>query len=279
MLRGVVMVALAAASWGTWSLFLRPTGLPATTTSPIMFAVMGLFALPLSLRDRKPQWDRTTYLLLAGNTLTDALNVIFFFGAMQKTTVAIAVLTHYLAPILVALAAPRIEGTRTRGALPAAIVALTGLMIVLEPWRSDGSPGAFTGALFGLASAVCYAANTFVVKRVAARIGAARAMSYHSLAAAVLMLPLAVSGFATVTWFDLGLLSAGSMSIGAISGIVFVIGLQRIGAERASILTFVEPLVAVLVGVLVWDEPLRPLAILGGALVVAAGIHVAKQAR
>jgi drug/metabolite transporter (DMT)-like permease len=104
-------------------------------------------------------------------------------------------------------------------------------------------------------------------------------MSYHSLAAAVLMLPLAVSGFATVTWFDLGLLSAGSMSIGAVSGIVFVLGLERIGAERASILTFVEPLVAVLVGVLVWDEPLRPLAIVGGALVVAAGIHVAKQAR
>jgi drug/metabolite transporter (DMT)-like permease len=69
------------------------------------------------------------------------------------------------------------------------------------------------------------------------------------------------------------------MSIGAVSGIVFVLGLERIGAERASILTFVEPLVAVLVGVLVWDEPLRPLAIVGGALVVAAGIHVAKQAR
>lgn len=279
MLRGVVMVALAAASWGTWSLFLRPTGLPATTTSPIMFAVMGLVALPLSLRDRTPQWDRTTYLLLAGNTLTDALNVITFFAAIQKTTVAIAVLTHYLAPILIALAAPRIEGTRTRGALPAAIVALTGLVIVLEPWRTGGDAGAFTGALLGLASAVCYAANTFVVKRTAARLGAARAMSYHSLAAAVLMLPLAVSGFATVTWFDLGLLSAGSMSIGAVSGIVFVLGLERIGAERASILTFVEPLVAVLVGVLVWDEPLRPLAIVGGALVVAAGIHVAKQAR
>jgi drug/metabolite transporter (DMT)-like permease len=279
MLRGVVMVALAAASWGTWSLFLRPTGLPATTSSPIMFAVMGLFALPLSLRDRTPQWDRTTYLLLAGNTLTDALNVITFFAAIQMTTVAIAVLTHYLAPILIALAAPRIEGTRTRGALPAAIVALAGLVIMLEPWRTGGDAGAFTGALFGLASAVCYAANTFVVKRTAARIGAARAMSYHSLAAAVLMLPLAVSGFATVTWFDLGLLSAGSMSIGAVSGIVFVLGLERIGAERASILTFVEPLVAVLVGVLVWDEPLRPLAIAGGALVVAAGIHVAKQAR
>ena len=40
-----------------------------------------------------------------------------------------------------------------------------------------------------------------------------------------------------------------------------------------------EPLVAVAVGVLVWDEPLRPLAWVGGAFVLAAGIHVARKAR
>jgi drug/metabolite transporter (DMT)-like permease len=45
------------------------------------------------------------------------------------------------------------------------------------------------------------------------------------------------------------------------------------------VLTFAEPLVAVAVGVLVWDEPLRPLAMVGGALVLVAGIHVARLAR
>src|SRR5688572_11777811 len=111
MLRGILMVTIAAASWGTWSLFLRPTGLPSTVSGAIILAVIAVVAFPLTLRERPPIWNRTTWLLLLGNTACDALNIITFFGALDYTTVAIAVLTHYLAPILIALAAPRIEGT------------------------------------------------------------------------------------------------------------------------------------------------------------------------
>jgi drug/metabolite transporter, DME family len=274
---GILMVTLAAASWGTWSLFLRPTGLSAFVTSPLMFAMMVVVAFPFTLRAPRAHWDRRTLLLLAGNALTDALNVITFFAAMTYTSVAIAVLTHYLAPILIALAAPRIEGTNPRGARPAAVVALAGLVIMLEPWH-EAADGVAIGALLGVASAVAYAANVFVVRRLAERIGPARVMSYHSALAAVVMLPFAVSGLATVRWTDVALLAAGSTTIGALSGIVFIAGLARIGAARSAVLTFAEPLVAVAVGALVWHEPFRPLAMLGGALVLGAGIHVARQA-
>ena len=280
MLSGILMVALAAASWGTWSLFLRPTHLPAHVTSPIVFALMGVLALPLARRDRPaaPRWDRATLGLLAGNTLFDALNLITFFGALAKTTVAIAVLTHYLAPILIALLAPAIDRTATPGARPAAFVALAGLAIILEPWQSPAA-GAITGAALGLASAFCYAGNVFCVRRLAARIGPSRAMAYHSLLAAALLTPFALRGPVTVTPSDLALLSAGAATVGAAAGIVFVVGLQRIGSARAAVLTFAEPLVAVLVGVLAWHERLAPTAVAGGALVLAAGIHVARQAR
>jgi drug/metabolite transporter (DMT)-like permease len=252
--------------------------LPPTVTSPLVFLIIGLVLVPFAWREPKPVWDRRSIGLLLLNTVSDATNLITFFGAMAKTTVAIAVLTHYLAPILVALAAPRIDGTRTRGAVPAAFVAVGGLVIMLEPWHG-ADPGAFVGALLGLASAVCYAANVFIVRRAAERLGTARAMSYHSLVAAVVMLPLAVSGLATVEAFDVGLLAAGSTTIGALSGVMFIIGLRKIGSARASILTFAEPVVAVTVGIAVWGEPLRPLAVVGGVLILAAGIHVAKQAR
>ncbi len=272
------MVACAAASWGTWSLFLRPTGLPAQVTTPIMFAVMTVVALPLARRDRTPQWDRNAVLLLLANTAFDALNVLTFFAAIARTTVAIAVLTHYLAPILVALGAERIDGTRTPGARPAAVVALAGLALILEPWHAPAD-GAVVGAALGTVSAFCYAGNVFVVRRLATRVGSARQVAYHSAIAAVLLAPLGVSGVATVSPHALALLASGSVTIGAISGIVFVEGLTRIGAARTAVLTFAEPLVAVAVGALAWGEPLHPLAAIGGALVLAAGIHVARQAR
>jgi drug/metabolite transporter (DMT)-like permease len=88
-----------------------------------------------------------------------------------------------------------------------------------------------------------------------------------------------VSGLATVSPDDLALVAGGSVVVGAIAGIVFVEGLQRIGSARAAVLTFAEPLVAVAVGAIAWGEPLRPLDAIGGALVLAAGIHVARQAR
>jgi len=276
------MVAIAAASWGTWSLFLRPTGLPAIVTSPIVFAVMGVVALPFALREPRATWDRTTVALLLANSAFDALNLVTFFGAMSTTTVAIAVLTHYLAPILIALAAPAIDRVASPGAGPAAMVALAGLVIILEPWHAPAA-GATTGALLGVISAVCYAGNVFTVRRLATRIGAPRVMAYHSLIIAVVTLPpillLEARQMSAITGSDLLLLVAGSATIGAASGVVFTIGLTRIGSARAAVLTFAEPLVAVAVGALVWEEPLHPLAALGGAMVLAAGIYVARKAR
>jgi drug/metabolite transporter (DMT)-like permease len=272
------MVALAAASWGTWSLILRPTHLPATVTSPIIFLVMALVALPVALRGPRLVWDREVIGLIAANAVFDALNVVTFFAAIDHTTVAIAVLTHYLAPILIALAAPRIDGVVTPGARPAAVVALAGLVVILEPWHAPAG-GAVLGAVLGLGSAICYAGNVFTTRRAAARIGASRAMAYHAVLAAAALAPLAAGHLGDITPRALGLLVGGAATIGAVSGIVFAVGLTRIGSARAAVLTFIEPIVAVAVGVIVWDEPLHPIAMLGGVLVLGAGIQVAQKAR
>ncbi|MDX2088499.1 MAG: DMT family transporter [Kofleriaceae bacterium] len=278
MFAGLVMVTLAAASWGTWSLFLRPVGLPSMVTTPIVFVVMALTPLPLVLRAPRATWDRRAITLLLANTGFDLLNLLTFFGAMDQTSVAIAVLTHYVAPILIALAAPTIDRTESPGARPAAVVALAGLVIVLEPWRTPAD-GAVLGALLGLASAVCYAGNVFCVRRLASSIGAPRAMAYHSLLAAVLTAPFLVGHADVLVAADVAWLSLGAITVGAGSGIVFAVGLLRIGAARAAVLTFAEPIVAVAIGALVWGEPLRPLAAVGGALVLGAGIFVARKAR
>jgi DME family drug/metabolite transporter len=271
------MVALAAASWGTWSLFLRPAGLPPSVTMPIVFAVMAIVGVPFALREPPGKWDRTTWLLLLANAAADGLNIVTFFGAMAHTTIAIAVLTHYATPVLVALAAPYVDRVSSPGAKPAAFVALVGLVVILEPWRAPAD-GALIGAALGFASACCYASNVFLVRRLTVRIGGAKAMSAHSVIAAAVAAPFAASQFGAVTGTQLAYLGAGAATIGAISGIVFARGLVRIGSARASVLTFAEPVVAVALGALVWDERLRPLAAVGGALILGAGIHVARKA-
>ncbi|HEY1813202.1 MAG TPA: DMT family transporter [Kofleriaceae bacterium] len=276
--RGVVYVLVAAASWGTWTLFLNPAHLPVAVSTPIMFLVMGAAALPWSLREAPPRWDRGARRALVANALCDAVNVAAFFGALGTTTVAIAVISHYAAPIIVALVAPRIEGVTTRGARAAALVALLGLAVVLEPWHAPAA-GALLGAALGLVSAVAYAGNVFAVRRLAASIGSARAVAYHSLLAGAVLAPLLVWHASDLTFGPVARVAAGATTIGAMSGILFVAGLTRIGAARAAVLAFAEPVVAVLVGALCWNQTLHPIAAIGGAAVLAAGVHVARQSR
>ncbi len=271
--RATATVAVAAASWGTWSVFLRPAELPAATAGTLVMVVMALAMLPAIRRAPAPRWDRTTALLLFGNAAFDALNVLTFFGAIQTTTVAVAVLTHYLAPVLVALAAPRIDGHRVRGAVPASVVAVAGLALVLEPWRGGGAP---LGAILGAISAVAYTGNVFVVRRLGQRIGVARAVSFHAAGAAVLMAPFAIAAGGDPTLGGVAWLTIGAILTGALAGAAFVWGLGIIGAARAAMLAYLEPLVAVAVGALVWHEPLGRFALVGGALVIASGVYVAR---
>lgn len=267
------MVLGAAASWGTWSLFLRPMNLPPTLTGPFVFLVMGLVCLPWCLRLPAAPWTPRIKWLLVANGVFDALNVLAFFSALAHTTVAVAVLTHYLAPCLIALAAPWIDRQRTPGALPAAAVALAGLVLVLTPWQTaTGTGSVWLGAGLGAASAVCYAGNVFVVGRVAMVIGPIRAMGYHALIAGVLLLPLAMPDVGALTASNVAVLVVAGISIGAISGVVFVAGLERIGAAQAAVLTYAEPLVAVLIGIVYWHEATSGWAIIGGILILGAGL-------
>ncbi len=281
--RGIGFVVAAAMTWGTWSVFVRPASVSVLVSAPIVFAIMGLAALPLAWRESKARWDRTTAWLLVGNTLFDALNVVTFFAAIQNTTLAIAVMTHYAAPVIIAIAAPRIDKVRVRGAIPAALVALIGLAIVLEPWRgglTDGTRDALVGGALGLASAFCYAGNVFVVRRLAERIGNGRALAFHSILAAIVLAPFAwldgdgLRGIASLGW-----LAMGAVLCGTAAGYIYIIGLRETGSARAGVLAFAEPIVAVVVGALVWHEAIHPAAAIGGVLVLAAGIHVARQAR
>src|SRR5687767_13026457 len=101
------MVGGAASLWGTWSLFFRPAeaygGVTPALEVFVVFGVVFLISAPFALREH-PGRARppSAWVLLGVSGVLDALNALFFFWAMQTTTLAVAVLTHYLAPILVA---------------------------------------------------------------------------------------------------------------------------------------------------------------------------------
>lgn len=279
--RASLYVVLAATLWGSWSLFLRPTGLSGAVTAPILLGGVAVLTMPLAareLRARPVAWTRGIAAALLAYSAFDAINVGTFFRAMVITTVPIAVLTHSVAPVLVALLSPVVEGTRSRRAIQASLVALLGLVLVLEPWRGASLDASLLlGAGLGLASALGYAGSVFAARRLGSAVGPATALSSHALLSAALLLPLATSELDQVELVDLGWMGLAILLPGVLAGFAFLRALTVIGSARAAVLALLEPLVACVVGFVAFGERLGALGVIGGALVLGAAAYVATE--
>jgi DME family drug/metabolite transporter len=274
-------VAIAACAWGTWGLVIRRAEaigpMPTVLQSAIVMAVITLVSGAASLRNRVARpapWRARAWVALLG--ATDALNVLLFFAA-YKLTIGVSVLTHYLTPVLVALASPLVlrERMTARTALAVAL-SFGGLASMLVP-SGSASSGAVVlqSAALGAGSAVFYATNVVVNKFVVDAFSTSEVMFWHGVVATPLLTAFVPrSAWAAVDPHAATFLATASLGPGALAGLAFVWGLRRMPATHASTLTLLEPLVSVLLGAAVFGERLAPsalaggLAILGGALLV-----------
>ena len=273
--RGALFVALAATGWGTWPFFLRqaerdgsiPAALEAAAAmiGMLIASFFMIFRDRVHVRARSRDWAKIALL-----GVTDALNVMLLFLAYQRTSVAIAVLTHYLAPMLITLFAPllRLEPWQRRTFATVGI-ALTGLVLLLSPWSAERHAGDFVGGALGLASAACYATNVLGSKSLVPVFSGSEMTFYHvaiSVFLLVMVVPPDAGGHVSHTGFVW--LTLGALLPGASCTLLFVWGLRRVHASEASSLTLLEPLVATVGASVAWHQPLGVSGVLGGALIL-----------
>ena len=269
---GYALIAIAACGWGTWPLILKHAAMPAPLQSAIMMAVLTAASLPLMLRDRVDvRATARQWIELAWLGIGDAANVVLLFAAYQRTSVAVAVLTHYLTPILVAVAAPVVLRERaTPRTFVAVLIAFVGLVMLLEPWRAGFGRDDAVGAALGAASAVFYTSNVLVNKRLAPAFSGAELMFFHGLVATPLLFALVpVGAYGEVSTRALVTILLGALGPGAAGGLLFVWGLRRVPASHASVLALLEPLVAVILAAAVMHETLGAVPVIGAAAILA----------
>jgi drug/metabolite transporter (DMT)-like permease len=275
--RGYALVAVAACAWGTWPLILKHAPMAPSLQSAVVMAVLTIVSLPLMLRDRvNARASRGQWLGVAWLGVSDAGNIALFFAAYQRTSVAIAVLTHYLTPIFVALAGPIVLRERaTRRTMIAVAVAFTGLVMLLEPWRARVDSRDVVGAALGAGSAAFYASNVLTAKRLAPVFSASELMFFHGLVGTPLLFLLVPAGaYAGVAPGPLAVILLAALGPGATAGLMFVSGLRRVPANHASILALLEPLVAVVLAAFVLRERLGVAPIFGGGLILGGAVAV-----
>lgn len=196
-----------------------------------------------------------------------------YFAALDRIDASLLALLVYTYPAMVAVAAIALGRERADARrLPALALASGGLLLVL----ASAGAGAFEplGATLAIGAAVVYTTYILVSEGVAGRMRPTLLAAIVCSGAAVsLTLGSALVGDlrpGDVTAEGWGWLAALAVvsTVAAVS--MFFAGLKRVGPTTASILSTVEPVVAVLLAFLVFREVLGPLQLVGGALVIVA---------
>ena len=241
-------------------------------------AVIGLVFLLLLRRLRHERVDRQAVrrnlgkLLLLGAML--AFNWIFLFEAYNHTSVAAATMCYYMAPVIVILLSPLVFGEKItlRKGLCAA-VAVFGMVLVSDVLQG-GLHGA-KGLVFGLIAACLYACIV-IVNRKLSGISAEDRTILQFAVSAVVMLPyvlltenvraLAFTPLVTVLLLLLGIVHTG------FAYVLYFGNIPLVPAQTAALLSYLDPVVAVLLSVTVLREPMSLPAALGAVLVLGAMI-------
>lgn len=268
------MYVFAMVIFGTLAPFVRNIGVSSGELA-LYRAVMGagLIGIYLLAKGKNPFSGglkrEILLLLLSGGAM--GINWILLFEAYRYTSVSTATLCYYFAPVIVTALSPVLFRERlTRKQLFCFAMATLGLVLItgLEP--SAGSAN-LTGILFGLGAAVLYAAVILLNKYIRSTAGIQRTF-LQFLAAIVTLIPyVAATGGVTLSRLDstgwMCLLVVGILHTG-ITYCLYFSSLKALPGQRAAILSYIDPLVAVLISVTVLREPMTWQQALGGGLIL-----------
>lgn len=208
---------------------------------------------------------------------TGLLSLVFFnycyFRAIDGSSISIAVLLLYTAPVFVMLLSLILFGEKFTGRKMLALLATfcgCGLITGIFASKLALTAEAFA---FGLASGFGYALYSIFGKLALRRYSTLTITAYTFYFATLGALPLADPQQLFTLLADWRA-AAGALAIALICTVapylLYTRGLQDVDAGQASILATLEPLVAAAVGIFVFGEEVTAAKILGMALILAS---------
>ncbi|QNB46301.1 EamA family transporter [Thermanaerosceptrum fracticalcis] len=272
---GLIVTTISAASFGAMSIFAKfayDGGANVPTVLFLRFTLAFLFFwgyLSFIKRDLKPYpFVVTSKLFLLGALGYGSMSACFFL-AVSRIPASLAGMLLYLYPALVTITTIVLkQETYTRQKGLALLITSLGLLLVLGT-SFEGID--FLGILFGIGAACTYTVYIVTGSNVLRVLEPIKATTYIITGAASTYIIFGVTtgnlsfNFTSLAWLTI----AGIALISTIVAILFFwLGVQLIGAARASIISTIEPLVTVVLAWLAFDEMLSPVQLVGGALII-----------
>lgn len=267
-----MQILLAGSLWGLIGLFTRNLSTIGLSASSIVVVrnIGGLLVLGLVLL----VWDRSVFKIkprhlpyfFGTGIVSILLFTLCYFSAQQMSSLAVAAILLYTAPaFVVVLSAILFKDRLTKRKLAALLLAFLGCTFAAGIWSGKLAVTAW-GLLLGLASGFFYGLYSIF----------ARYALQHYRPLTVTFYTFVFAGTGSLFLLrptELGAAFSHQPTIFLILGIVvistvlpyilYTLGLAKVDSGKASILASIEPVVAALVGILAFGEPMSVMVILG----------------
>lgn len=270
---GLFIIAMII--FGTMAPFVRAihisSGALALCRALMAVVLIGLFLVI----KKEPLWSKQSkkgliLLLLSGGAM--AFNWILLFEAYKYTTVSVATLSYYFAPVLVTVLCPLLFKEKMRPLNWLCFIFST-LGIVLLTGIGQPAQGQqhWLGIAYGLGAAALYATVMLLNKAIREVAGLQRTFLQFISASLVLIPYVLLTGGLQFSKLDttgiICLLVVGIVHTG-ITYCMYFTGLKELPGQKVAILSYIDPLVAVVISVTVLQEPITLPQIIGGILIL-----------
>ena len=264
--------------FGTIGLFVRWIPLPSSVIALargcigmlFLLFVMAVKKMPIS---RQALRKNFFWLLISGALL--GFNWILLFESYRYTSVATGTLCYYMAPILIILASPVVLREKLTVKKVFCVLAALGGMVCISGVLSEGIPsaGEGKGILLGLAAAVLYAAIVLCNKQIH-QISAYEKTIFQLGISVLAMIPYCAL---TVSFDTLDfsprvlflLLLVGVLHTG-VTYFLYFGSMEYLSGQSLAVISYIDPVVAVLASVLILREPMHLIEGLGAVLILGA---------
>lgn len=269
-----LMLIASMTIFGTLGLFVRnipvSSGELALYRAALAALLIAAFLLTTKQKISFANIKKEVPLLLASG-IAMGINWILLFEAYKYTSVSIATLSYYFAPVIVTVICPILFREKlTTKQIVCFVMSTLGLVMITGIGEMSGQKD-LIGILFGLGAAIFYATVILLNKFIKNVEGIHRTF-LQFLSAIVILFPYVImtSGITLgklngIGWINL--LIVGLIHTG-LTYCLYFSSLKELPGQKAAILSYIDPLVAVLISVTILGETMTLWQVIGGILIL-----------